>query len=87
MLARRSRERKRTEELVDLLAKLTSIVPQEFITWISTKTEHLYPEIMTLVRDTDGELNFHDGLIALGSRELGTCAIRKSRDQRRVRPL
>lgn len=69
VLARRARERKRSDELVDLLARLTSIVPQESITWISVKTEQLYPEIMTLVQGSDGDLNFHDGLIALGSRD------------------
>jgi predicted nucleic acid-binding protein len=69
VLARRARERKRSEEFVDLLTHLTSIVPQESITWISAKTEQLYPEIMALVQKTGGDLNFHDGLIALGSRE------------------
>lgn len=69
VLARRARERRRTEEFADLLTSLTSSVPQRMITWISTRTEYLYPEIMALVRDTDGDLNFHDALIALAARE------------------
>jgi predicted nucleic acid-binding protein len=69
VLARRARERKRTEEFTGLFANLVSTVPQQSITWLSTETERLYPDIMALVRDSDGDLNFHDALIALGSRE------------------
>ena len=69
VLARRARERKRTDEFAGLFASLVSTVPQQSITWLSTETERLYPDIMALVRDSDGDLNFHDALIALGSRE------------------
>jgi len=69
VLARRARERNRTEEFASLFANLVSTVPQQSITWLSAETERLYPEIMALVRDSDGDLNFHDALIALGSRE------------------
>ena len=69
VLARRARERKRTEEFAGLFASLLSTVPQQFITWLSTDTERLYPDVMALVRDYDGSLNFHDALLASGSRE------------------
>jgi predicted nucleic acid-binding protein len=69
VLARRARERRRTEEFADLFATLISSVPRQAITWISTQTECLYAEIMAMVRDTDGDLNFHDALIALAARE------------------
>lgn len=71
VLVWRARERKLPGEFADLLAQLMSLVPQESITWISAETQSLYPEIMALIRNTSGELNFHDALIALGCRETG----------------
>jgi predicted nucleic acid-binding protein len=53
------------------LAQLVSEVPEESITWVSGEIRRFYPEIMALIRDTSGVLNFHDALIALGCRELG----------------
>jgi predicted nucleic acid-binding protein len=52
------------------LAQLASEVPEESITWVSAEIRRFYPEIMALIRDTSGALNFHDALIALGCREL-----------------
>jgi predicted nucleic acid-binding protein len=69
VLARRATERRRTEEFGGLFASLTSSVPPQLITWLSAETERLYPEIMALVRDSDGDINFHDALIVLGCRE------------------
>jgi predicted nucleic acid-binding protein len=40
------------------------------ITWISQEIQRLYPDILALVREHNGELNFHDALIALACREL-----------------
>jgi len=71
VLARRAKERKRLSEFGELLEKLVLQVPKESITWISLETRQFYSEIIALVRDTSGVLNFHDALIALGSRELG----------------
>jgi len=71
VLARRAKERKRPSEFTDLLAQLVSQVPEDSIFWISAETRRFYPEIIALVRDTSGALNFHDALIALGARELG----------------
>lgn len=71
VLARRSRERKRSTEFAELLDKLISLVPKEKITWISGQTESCYPRILALIRDTEGALNFHDALIALSCQELG----------------
>jgi predicted nucleic acid-binding protein len=36
----------------------------------SKEIQRLYPEILALVREHHGELNFHDALIALACREL-----------------
>lgn len=71
VLARRAKERKHSFEFTDLLAQLVSQVPEDSIIWISAETRRFYPEIIALVRDTSGALNFHDALIALGCRELG----------------
>lgn len=72
VLARRAKERKRLSEFGELLEKLVLQAPKESITWISLETRQFYSEIMAWVRDTSGVLNFHDALIALGSRELGS---------------
>lgn len=71
VLARRAEERKRSSEFSLLLTQMVSETPEELIVWISSETRRLYQEIIGLVRASAGALNFHDGLIALGCRELG----------------
>lgn len=71
VLARRAKEQKYIDQFPDLLERFSSQVPQESIAWISVAVQRLYRQIMDLVRDTSGELNFHDALIALGCRDLG----------------
>jgi len=45
--------------------------PEESIHWLSGETRPLYSEIISLVRGSEGALNFNDALIALGCRQLG----------------
>ena len=71
VLARRAKERKRSSEFTELLTQLIYQTPEDSIIWISTETKRLYPEIIALVRDSKGALNFNDILVALGCRELG----------------
>jgi len=71
VLARRAKERKRSSEFTELLTQLMSQAPEASIIWISTETRRFYPEIIGLVRDSMGALNFNDTLVALGCRELG----------------
>ena len=52
-----------------------SQAPEDSIIWISTETRRFYPEIIGLVRDSMGTLNFNDTLVALGCRELGIVCI------------
>ena len=66
VLARRAKERKRTSEFAELLTQVGSQVPEDSIAWISLETRRLYGEIMGLVRDSGGTLNFNDALVALG---------------------
>ncbi len=70
ILARRLHEQGRVSQLVDILERLEHIAPPERIIWVSSETQRLYAEILTLVRRYNGELNFHDLLIALICREL-----------------
>ena len=68
VLARRASEQGRSNEFTGLLDTLTKLVSKEAITWISFQTKRFYDQIVSLIRDTSGELNFHDALIALNCR-------------------
>jgi len=71
VLARRAKERKRSSEFTKLLTQVASQTPEDSIIWISMETKRFYQEIIGLVRDSMGALNFNDALISLGCRELG----------------
>ena len=76
VLARRALEQRRSrQEVFGLLDTLTHLVPNEAITWLSSETQGLYEEVVALIRDTSGELNFHDALIALNCRLCGIKVI------------
>jgi hypothetical protein len=51
-----------------LLDALTHQVPPGAITWVSAETQRLYEQVIALVRNTSGRLNFHDAL-SYGLRE------------------
>jgi len=66
IFVRRAHEQRRSEqEISGLLDSLIHLVPKEAITWISFQTEQLYDQVVALIRDSSGELNFHDALIPL----------------------
>jgi predicted nucleic acid-binding protein len=69
VLARRTHEQRRPEQLDALLDQLATLVPVRDITWISGEIKRLYDQVVELVRDSAGALNFHDALIALMCRE------------------
>jgi len=71
VLARRLQEQRRTESFSGLLDIIEDLAPPERITWVSAMTQRLYPQVIALVREHDGALNFHDAVIALACRELG----------------
>ena len=75
VLARRTYEQNRPEQLDVLLNQLESLIPVSDITWASEDISRLYPEIISLVRASSGKLNFHDALIALVCREQGVSAL------------
>ena len=68
-VTRRLREQRRAGELPDLLDRLSTIFPEETLTWILPDAPRLYRQVIDLIRSSEGELNFNDGLIALACRE------------------
>lgn len=68
-LARRLREQRRVQELPGLFARIEATLPPEQLTWLFPDVPRLYGRIIALMRTSDGELNFNDGLIALACRE------------------
>jgi predicted nucleic acid-binding protein len=72
VLAKRAQDRRRSqEEISGLFETLSHLVPKEAITWVSSGTQRVYEQVVALIRDTHGELNFHDALIALTCRLCG----------------
>ena len=72
---RRLYEKKREVEVNRLFTRLDNLVEQNNITWVLTDVPRLYPDILRLMKESGGELNFHDALIALACRERGIPAI------------
>lgn len=64
VVARRARDQGRTEQLRAVLNRLIELIPAAEITWASGEIRRLYPEILGLVRQSGGQLNSHDALIA-----------------------
>lgn len=67
-LARRIHEKRRTAQLAALLAQLKAEFPTKSILWLYPDLPSLYDQVVALVEQTDGELNFNDALIALSCR-------------------
>jgi predicted nucleic acid-binding protein len=67
-LARRVHEKRRAVQLSDLIALLKAKFPTKSIVWLSPDLPSLYDDIITLVQQSSGELNFNDALIALSCR-------------------
>jgi predicted nucleic acid-binding protein len=72
---RRLREKGLIADVQFLLDHLDTYVPYDMITWILSDARRLYPQVLSLVRSSSGELNFNDALIALACRERGIPAI------------
>ena len=70
VLGRRFEERGRTNEFSAVLKKLKNLVPNRVITWVYPRVPEFYNEILNLIEEYKGKLNFHDALIALAAREM-----------------
>ncbi len=75
VLCRRTEERKRTEKISSLLDLFEQRFPKENITWLNGETQRLFGEVLKFVRQSQGQLNFNDALIALVCKELNITAI------------
>ncbi len=72
---RRLYEKKRADEIAVLLDRLETEFALDAITWVFPDVPRLYPQVITLMTKSGGELNFHDALIAQACRERGILAI------------
>ena len=68
-LARRVHEKRREADLAQLLKQLNSQFPKKSVTWLYPDLPQHYDEVLQLVEQSKGELNFNDALIAVGCRE------------------
>jgi predicted nucleic acid-binding protein len=71
VLARRTAEQRRPDQFTALLDQLAKLIPVGDIAWASGEIQRLYDQVLGLVRNSAGKLNFHDALIALICREQG----------------
>ena len=70
-LARRTHEKRRTADLPTLLAQIRARFPTRSITWLYPDLPRLYDQVLALVEQSSGELNFNDALLALSCRNRG----------------
>lgn len=68
ILARRIHEKRRTIQVSALRSRLKAEFPTRSILWLYPDLPSLWEDIIALVRETEGELNFNDALIALSCR-------------------
>ena len=71
LLARRTHEQRRRATFSDLAARLQTRFPTKSITWLYPDLPADYDDILTLVSQTRGELNFNDALITIACRKRG----------------
>lgn len=65
VISRRLREKKRSQHLNQFFANLPAYIPPDEIVWVLPQLRSMYDEVLELMEQTNGELNFHDALIAL----------------------
>jgi predicted nucleic acid-binding protein len=70
VIARRLEEKGRIQEFTLALQKMEQAIPAERITWMYPEVRRLYPEILVVIKEHEGKLNFHDALMVLAAREM-----------------
>ncbi len=75
VLVRRLHEKGHSDEAARMLEQLNAHIPPSRIIWILPDVPRLYQDALDLMRDSCGELNFNDALIALACREREIPAI------------
>jgi predicted nucleic acid-binding protein len=71
VLCRRAEEKKRSKEIVKSIELIEQTIPHSSIVWSYNDVESAYADIVALMKQHCGKLNFHDCLIALSAREHG----------------
>ena len=70
VFGRRLEEQKRSHEFIELVERMQMRIPETLIVWTSQDVQRLYANIIALMKQSGGKLNFHDALIALKCQEL-----------------
>jgi predicted nucleic acid-binding protein len=70
VIARRLEEKGRSQEFTLALQKMEQAIPAKRITWMYPEVRRLYPEILIVIKEHEGKLNFHDALMVLAAREM-----------------
>jgi predicted nucleic acid-binding protein len=69
LIARRTQERRRAASFADLVTRLQARFPTKSITWLYPDLPAAYDDVVTMVAESSGELNFNDALIVLSCRK------------------
>ena len=75
VIVRRLHEKGRFTAVDSFLQQLHQKYPADSLTWIFPTVNSLYADSLTLMRSSNGALNFNDALIALACRERNISAI------------
>ena len=70
VIARRLEEKGRSQEFTLALQKMEQAIPAERITWMYPEVRRLYTEILVVIKEHEGKMNFHDALMVLAAREM-----------------
>ncbi len=69
VLCRRAVERGKGEQINQVIDAICKAIPPEIIIWTYPNIINYYKNILLLMKEHEGKLNFHDCLIALVARE------------------
>jgi len=75
VIAKRFEEKGRSHEFASALQKIEQAIPTESISWMYPEVRRLYPNILAVIKEHKGQLNFHDALMVLAAREMGISHI------------
>lgn len=75
VLCRRFEQRKRLAEWPAVYQKMRDFFTRDRISWVYAEVERLYDDILNLIAQHGGHLNFHDALVSLVARDRGISQI------------
>jgi hypothetical protein len=68
VIAKRFEEKGRSKEFTSALQKIEQAIPTESISWMYPEVRRLYPDILAVIKEHKGQLNFHDALMVLAAK-------------------